>query len=406
MPDVTKKSKAQAVWEYISEHPQAKVQDTAKALSKQGFDVSARYVSQIKSRAKPAKHRSNNQPKVKRVEPKLSRRAAKYPRHNLERALRIPQAILEQNAGRECTDKESAPFIGVKYNKGPYLTELSSCIKFGLLKRPRPGHLELTDLARQILRPQSPEDKLDGLRQAVRNAPEISEVYEHYRGENLPDDEFLTNALIDKFGIPKANVSDFKTIFLETLKFANLIEEKGDKLRIVDVTAGADLSGKAADRLKAMSKDIKVSQADTCFVMMPFSLPLGPYYSLIYKPAIEKAGLTPIRADEDIFSTGKIIDQIWRGINSAKVLVAELTSRNANVFYELGLAHALKKPVVLVSSNENDVPFDLHYIRVIYYDTTDPFWGQKLIDKIAENVISALKNPEDALFKTALTQER
>ncbi len=76
-----------------------------------------------------------------------------------------------------------------------------------------------------------------------------------------------------------------------------------------------------------------------------------------------------------------------------------MTSKNANVFYELGLAHALEKPVVLVSSNEEDVPFDLRHIRVILYDQTDPFWGQKLIDKIADNIRSAIKNPEDAIFR-------
>jgi hypothetical protein len=66
------------------------------------------------------------------------------------------------------------------------------------------------------------------------------------------------------------------------------------------------------------------------------------------------------------------------------------------------LAHALDKPVVLVSSNEEDVPFDLKHIRVIYYDVNDPFWGQKLIDKVAENIVSAVKNPEEAVFKRAL----
>ena len=75
---------------------------------------------------------------------------------------------------------------------------------------------------------------------------------------------------------------------------------------------------------------------------------------------------------------------------------------NPNVFYELGLAHALKKPVVLISSNEGDVPFDLKHIRVIYYDVTDPFWGQKLVEKVAENIISAIKNPEEAIFQRAL----
>ena len=93
------------------------------------------------------------------------------------------------------------------------------------------------------------------------------------------------------------------------------------------------------------------------------------------------------------------MDQVWRGITEAKVLIAVLTNRNPNVFYELGLAHALKKPVVLVSSSEGDVPFDLQHIRVIYYDITDPFWGDKLIAKVSENILSAVNNPEEAIFE-------
>lgn len=135
--------------------------------------------------------------------------------------------------------------------------------------------------------------------------------------------------------------------------------------------------------------------------MQPFAGHLSTYYEAIFKPAIERAGLSPMRADDDIFATGKIMDQVWRGIRHASVLVAELTSKNPNVFYELGLAHALRKPVVLVSSNEDDVPFDLRHIRVILYDQTDPFWGQKLIDKIADNIKSALTDPEEAIFRVA-----
>ena len=134
---------------------------------------------------------------------------------------------------------------------------------------------------------------------------------------------------------------------------------------------------------------------------MPFARPIGDYYKSVYKPAIEKAGLTPIRADNEIFGAGKIMDQVWAGINAATVLIAELTNRNPNVYYELGIAHALKKPVVLISSEEEDVPFDLRHIRVIYYDKNDPYWGQKLLDKVAENIVSALKNPEEAIFDSS-----
>ena len=45
------------------------------------------------------------------------------------------------------------------------------------------------------------------------------------------------------------------------------------------------------------------------------------------------------------------------------------------------------------------MPFDLKHIRVIYYDVTDPFWGTKLLDKVAENILSAIQNPEEAVFK-------
>src|SRR2546425_4845773 len=87
-----------------------------------------------------------------------------------------------------------------------------------------------------------------------------------------------------------------------------------------------------------------------------------------------------------------------KGIQAARVLVAELTGRNPNVLYELGLAHALHKPVVLVSSNKDDVPFDVQHVRVIYYEKDDPFWGQKLIEKVAENILSALQDPKDAIL--------
>ena len=44
-------------------------------------------------------------------------------------------------------------------------------------------------------------------------------------------------------------------------------------------------------------------------------------------------------------------------------------------------------------------PSTSKYIRVIYYDVTDPFWGTELLDKVAENILSAIENPEEAVFK-------
>jgi hypothetical protein len=58
-------------------------------------------------------------------------------------------------------------------------------------------------------------------------------------------------------------------------------------------------------------------------VIQPFAPPHGDYYEKILKPAIEKTSLLPVRADADIFATGKTIDQVRQGVNAAKVLVAD-----------------------------------------------------------------------------------
>jgi hypothetical protein len=260
--------------------------------------------------------------------------------------------------------------------------------------------VELTELAKKVLRPQTQADEVNGLRQAVLNAPKLSDVYKHYRGENLPDEPFFGNALLDTFGIPKEKQEEFKSVLFESLENARLIESHGQKRRLLDVSTGAGVEADTAGTLKRLERTVNVEAGDACFVMMPFADPTGAYYKTIYEPAITKAGLRPVRADDDMFSTGKIVDQVWSGIQSAKVLVAELTGRNPNVFYELGLAHALQKPVVLVSATEKDVPFDVQHIRVIYYNVLDPFWGDKLIAKIAENILSAIKNPGEAILRT------
>jgi hypothetical protein len=331
---------------------------------------------------------------------KTSAITAKFPRHSVEKALRIPRAIIDQNAGHDCSEAESAKFVGVGYN-GPYRVEISSSIKYGFLSRPSAGRIAVTERAQRAIRPQKAGDDVEAFREAVLAAPEISEVYTHYRGEYLPDEKFFEHALVDKFAIPAEKVAEFKEIFLASLQSAQLVEKKDDKYRILDTKAATE---EGTTTIKKLSTAAKVSAGDSCFVLMPFGSPVGDYYQQIYEPAIRKAGMRAVRADDDIFGAGKIIDQIWDGINAAKVLVAELTSRNPNVFYELGLAHALDKPVVLISSNEEDVPFDLKHIRVIYYNVSDPFWGEKLIEKVAENILSALGNPEEAVFKRALNR--
>jgi hypothetical protein len=124
-----------------------------------------------------------------------------------------------------------------------------------------------------------------------------------------------------------------------------------------------------------------------CFVLMPFDAALQPLYDDHIRGIVEGAGLRCERADE-IRGTTLITWDIWERINRARFLVAELTHQNANVFYELGLAHALSKEVILLTQSMEYVPFDLRTIRCLCYEFTPR--GTKKLEKDLAATIEAL----------------
>lgn len=117
-------------------------------------------------------------------------------------------------------------------------------------------------------------------------------------------------------------------------------------------------------------------QKGSCFILMPFGVKDGPggaidwdeRYREVLEPAIKTIGMTPGRAD-DIYGTQSLIDRVWRGIQEAEVVVAELTGRSPNVMYEIGLAHLIGKRLVLLTMSADDVPADLaHSVQIVYSD--------------------------------------
>jgi len=141
---------------------------------------------------------------------------------------------------------------------------------------------------------------------------------------------------------------------------------------------------------------------------MPFGGWNDRYYEEILAPAIDRAGLEPKRAD-GIYGPAQIIHDIWRQVRKAPVLVADLTGRNPNVFYELGLAHAIGKPVVLLSKTTEDIPFDLQGTRTIIYDVQSPTWAKELATALTKSLGEVTKSPKrfvPAPFLTVDASER
>lgn len=352
----------------------------------------------VKKRS-PTKTRQNSNPAAKLSSEtpdsaKLSKKAPPpwtFPKNTLEDSIKIARAIEEQNAGNPMKPDMLSKAVG--YNSTSdwrFLDLLRSANQYGLVTGSgKISTVTLTEVGQDVVAPSSPSARPKALQRAFRNVEDFRKVEEFYRGKKLPEDEFFENTLFREFSIPRERVKAFTEVFTSNLNYLHAFQP--DKSG-----PGPAIEGEFRPRepdLPSREEGVPGRQfLDTCFVMMPFGEWMDTYYREIYVPAIREAGLEPVRADE-LFSTGSVIEQIWEQISRAKVLLADLTGKNANVFYELGLAHAANKPVVFTTGQLDDVPFDLRHLRVAVYDIRDPAWGEKLKVSLATYLRAAKAEP-------------
>src|SRR5262249_5776150 len=117
----------------------------------------------------------------------------------------------------------------------------------------------------------------------------------------------------------------------------------------------------------------------------------------IVEPALESLKLTVVRADK-IDRPGVITKQVIEYLMKARLVIADLSYHNPNVFYELAVRHMLKKPVVQLMRSLDKIPFDVNQVRTISIDTTSIYTLTPKLDayraEIATQVRRALENPE------------
>lgn len=331
--------------------------------------------------------------------PTLPKLTVDFPKDTLDFALRAPRALEEKNAGRPLPPAELKTALGI--NADSMLRRIiAASSRFDLTVGTSTSTvITLTETARDIVAPPSPEARDRALVAAFLSPDAFRKFYEHYEGRILPEEEYLVNTLDRELKIPREYAKKFLEVFFESAKTANMLDttvpgktrliprkESAVQKATTTTPAGATVTARAP----------AVAATHSCFVLMPFGDFFDKYYSGVYEPAIRAAGMDPVRAD-GIFKSGQVIEQIWAGVQSSRVLLAELTGKNTNVFYELGLAHALGKPVILVASNIDDVPFDLRHLRVVVYDQRNPFWGEELKARVSEFLKAAAENPVEAM---------
>jgi hypothetical protein len=144
------------------------------------------------------------------------------------------------------------------------------------------------------------------------------------------------------------------------------IEEKCDSLNFI--------SDESTMMVKPIFSPVKEgTNPEIVFTLMPFTKEknLQEVYENYMKKIVESFGLNCVRAD-DIFEHNMVMEDIWEHICKTRFIISDLTDKNPNVFYELGMAHTVGKRVILLTQNHQDVPFDLRHMRYIKYEFTPP----------------------------------
>lgn len=140
----------------------------------------------------------------------------------------------------------------------------------------------------------------------------------------------------------------------------------------------------------------KEEKKEKCFVIMPIS-DQGDYlpghftkvYEQIIKPSIEEAGYEAYRVDENNICDA-IINKIFNAIQECPMAICDLSNRNPNVLYELGLRQAYDKPVVLIQDDKTEKIFDVSGISTVFYKSA----------RLYEDVIEARENIKKAILST------
>ena len=178
------------------------------------------------------------------------------------------------------------------------------------------------------------------------------------------------------------------------LEKRGFVIRKGEKWKIFSKLFERFLSTKAEDKEKEKEdgRFIEIPKENgLCFILMPFNEEnLQIVYEDFVKPTVEKHFNLRCQRADDIFGASVIVEDIREKIRTAKVIIAELTGRNPNVLYEIGLCHGIERDVVCLAQSKEDIPFDLKHRRVIIYEYS-PRGCRKLEKDLIDNIKAVLE---------------
>lgn len=342
-----------------------------------------------------------------------------FPACSIEEALDFATAIYEYGSGKPVRRISLFDHLNKSPESGPSRQLIANTNKYGLTKGSAAAEqLELTDLGITAVDEDSSKREQTKARVnlAISNIEPFKKLFERFSGNKLPPKAALIDAIKD-FEVDEKFAEEGVDTFVVNLRFLGLLQTLSGAERIVTIEHLLDSlpTTNLASSFSVPPTQIRASQnlpitsnqalfESTCFYITPIGEDNSEqrkhadlFLGSIVEPAIEHLGLKVVRADA-IDKPGTITKQIIEYIIKSRLVIADLSFHNPNVFYELALRHAVRLPVVQIIRASDRIPFDLNQTRTIKIDTSDIYSLVPRIEtyrsEIANQVRRALDDPD------------
>ena len=348
------------------------------------------------------------------------RRTPLFPASSFEEALTLANAIQKHASGQKVRRLTLFNQMGKSPDSGASRQLIVNSNKYGLTKGSYASeHLELTPEGERATGIEiTPQDKLRAkFKLAIEDIAPFKSLYDSQKGARLPAQSILEDRA-KELGIPQEDAKECIEMFMVNAKFLGILKPIAGAERIIpleqvleELPAATTPSPKDSQTGESNDEDatqkLPITDQDwdhICFYISPIGEENSEhrnhadlFLGSIIEPALEEFKLKVIRADK-IGKAGMITAQILEYILKSKLVVADLSYYNPNVFYELSLRHACRLPTVQIIRKYDKIPFDLDQFRTIQVDTTSIFTMvpnlQTYKAEIATQVRMALKDPD------------
>jgi hypothetical protein len=375
----------------------------------------------MKEAQQPEVGSSHTAARRKSTQKSAGKRATRsFPASSFEEALQLAKAAFDYGSGKPVRRLSLFDHLGKSPESGPSRQWITNASKYGLIVGSyKADQLELTPDGVKAVSEDTPTRERTRVRikLAIEDVEPFKQLYDRFVGNKLP----VRNALVDsikEFGVAGHQAEEAVDTFIVNLRFLGLLQTLSGAERIVAIdhlvdtlpatlpAGAATLTSSPKGTSAALITATQAQYETTCFYVAPIGesgsehrkhsdLILG---SLV-EPAMEQFQLTVLRADA-IDKPGLITRQVIEYLLRSRLVIADLSHHNPNVFYELAIRHASRLPTVQIIRAADRIPFDLNQSRTIVIDTTDIYSLVPRIDsyrsEIANQVRRALEDPDSS----------